>query len=169
MQTSEQFVNAQRAMLELAQKVSSRALEGASQLYELNMRTAQAALTELPSRLQQGAGAVASQPASLPAAAQPDLTRLVSYVQQAAAIVNSTGMEIAALLQQGAGEQFAGLNRSGDGQSSAFGTEPFVEAARRSYEVAQQAMSQLWGGVASAGGASSAAPAAAAPAKRTAA
>lgn len=102
MNGTEQFVAAQRAMLETAQSVGLKSLEGLGRLVDLNMQALRGNLTDATAQMKsmmdvKDAAKFAEHASGL---AQPAAEKAQAYVKQAYEIVSATGAEIAELVQK---------------------------------------------------------------------
>lgn len=144
MQTPDQFAAAQRAAMELAQQMGAKMQEGATKLMDLNLRTMQAVMSDAPAKMQAAftPGAATANPV---AAFQPDMQKLSAYAQQAASIMSSTSIEIAALMQKVMVDQGAQMAKVGSASAAQFGAEQFTEAATKGFAAMQETMQQALG------------------------
>ena len=99
----EQYLAAQRALLDTAQNINLRAIDGAAKLFELNVEATRATLNrtaeQVRSVLEQNPVA---QPTGINPAefVQPVLERAAAYSKRVYGIVSSTNEDIVAMLQQ---------------------------------------------------------------------
>ena len=147
----EQFLAAQRALLDTTHHVGLRAIEGASKLFELNAEVARATLNRTAEQLRTALSADAARPVEANPAAlvQPALERVAAYSKRAYGIVSSTNDDIVSLLQRhAAGVQQAAVSTvEGTTEQAAAAVVPAVadtgNAAKQSIDTAQAAFEQV--------------------------
>ena len=142
---TEQFVAAQRALLDTAQNVALKALDGATRLFELNVQAVRATVSEATDQVKTLLDAdptkVTSQSFAL---AQPNAEKLVSYSKQAFEIVSGTHGEIAELLQKHVddAQELAVVAIDNAAKSAPAGSEIVFKAARNGFGAARSAYEQ---------------------------
>lgn len=142
---TEQFVAAQRALLDTAQNVSLKALEGATRLFELNAQAVRATVSEAT---EQAKSLLGSEPTKVVsqgfALVQPNAEKLVSYSKQAYEIVSATNSEIAELLQKHVddAQELAVVAIDNAAKTAPAGSEIVFNAARNTFGAARNAYEQ---------------------------
>ena len=137
------FASSQRALLETAQDVSFKTLEGVAKLFELNLQATRAVISEatekLASRVNAGGQITDKQ---VVAAAQPSAQKVAAYTKHVYDIVTETNADIVAVLQKHA-LTFAPQALTAAAQSgSATGSDAFRAALTNPFGAAQKAIQQ---------------------------
>lgn len=142
---TEQFVAAQRALLDTTQNVSLKAIEGASKLFELNVQAARTAIADVTDQAKAlfdlDVTRLADKGLALP---QPSTEKVTAYAKQVYEIVAATNSEIAELLQKHveAAQELAVEAIDRVAKSAPAGSETVFAAAKNSFGVARNAYEQ---------------------------
>ena len=141
----EQFVAAQRAALDTAHNIGLKAIEGLSQLFELNVQATRTAIADTTSQMKALFDVEVLRIADKGFAFQsPSAEKLMAYVQQAYEIVSTTNSEIAELLQKHVEEaqEFAVEAIDNAAKYAPVGSESVFTAAKSSLGAARNAYEQ---------------------------
>lgn len=143
---TEQFVAAQRALLDTAQNVGLKTLEGFSRLMDLNLQTLRGGVTESTAQAKslldaQDAAKLVEKTMTL---AQPAGEKATAYAKQAYEIVSATNNEIVELLQKHVeqSQQLAADVMDSVAKSAPAGSEQVFSMARNSMNAARSAYEQ---------------------------
>ena len=142
---TEQFVAAQRSMLETAQNVSLKAIEGASKLFDLNVQAARTAVADtteqVKSMLEMDVTRLNAKSFAMP---QPSTEKVTAYAKQVYEIVASTNSDIANLLQKHLeqAQELAVETMDKVAKTAPAGSETLFAAAKNSFGMARNAYDQ---------------------------
>lgn len=137
------FASSQRAILETAQDVSFKTLEGVAKLFELNLQATRTVIAEstdkLASKVNAGGQITDKQ---VVAAAQPSAQKVAAYTKHVYDIVSKTNADIVAVVRKHAltftPQMLTAAARSG----SATGSDAFRVAMTNPFGAAQKAIQQ---------------------------
>lgn len=142
---TEQFVAAQRALLDTVHNVSLKGIEGAAKLFELNAQAARSVLAESTGQMKSlfdlDATKLADKGLTL---SQPFTDKATAYIKQAYEIVTATNSQIAELLQKHVEEaqEFAVEAIDNAARSAPAGSETVFAAAKNSFGAVRTAYEQ---------------------------
>lgn len=154
--TPDQFLAAQRSMMETAQQVSTKMAEGAAQVFALNQEATRAAFAKASGQTMsvvQASGVNVGQAASA-GSADAVSQGIMEYARRLYEIMARTNQEIMALIQKRAvlqAPEAAAEMASAAIRNAPTGAEAFFSAMQNPMNAAQNALQQALGGTAGTG------------------